>query len=270
MERIYREMFEETAQLSPENFKSDVKQKHFGKITLQTGENLTTHKQFFTLTSGVDLFNNPEQKRDLCTEISGCLRTLFKKYDVKIDSKILVVGLGNDKITADSLGCRVVDKIIVTSHAYNEMGVRTKFGNLCAIKSGVSGVTGIESFELITSAIKAVKPDLIIAVDTLSCGKSERLGCTVQLTDNGIEPGAGVNNAKKKLTIDSLKTPIVAIGVPFVIHVRTILGEYDVKNIDEKLSHLIVTAKEIDFLIDDYSDVISDAINTVVHTQYVS
>ena len=270
MERIYREMFEETAQFSPEDFKSDVKQKHFGKITLQTGENLVTSKQFFTLTSGVDLFNNTEQKRNLSVEISECLRVLFKKYDIKTDSKILVVGLGNDKITADSLGCTVVDKLVVTSHAYTEMGVRTKFGNLCAIKSGVSGVTGIESFELISSAIKATRPDLVIAVDTLSCGKSERLGCTVQLTDNGIEPGAGVNNAKKKLTADSLKTPIVAIGVPFVIHVKTILGEYDVKKIDEKLSHLIVTAKEIDFLIDDYSDVIADAINRIVHNRNAS
>ncbi|MBR1624736.1 MAG: GPR endopeptidase [Clostridia bacterium] len=270
MERIYREMWEETGDLSPENFKNEVKQKHFGKITIQTGENLVTKKQFFTLFSAVDLFNNAEQKHNLSVEISECLKVLFKKYDVKSDSKILVVGLGNDKITADSLGCKVVDKLIVTSHAYNEMGVRTKFGNLCAIKSGVSGVTGIESFDLISSAVRTVKPDLIIAVDTLSCGKSERLGCTVQLTDNGIEPGAGVNNAKKKLTVESLKTPIVAIGVPFVIYIKTILGEFGVKKPTDKLSDLIVTAKEIDFLIGDYSDVIADAVNFAVHAKKIS
>ena len=268
MTRIYRAMWEESAFLPSEDYKSHTEKKHFGKITVHYGENTRTGKTFFTVTSGAELFDDEEQKSRLETEIVSALGTLMKKYSLTPESKIMVVGLGNEKITADSLGCRVADKLTVTSHMYSDEGVRSRYGNLCAFKSSVSGVTGIESFDLITSAAKTVKPDLIVAVDTLSCGKSERLGCTVQLTDNGIEPGGGVNNPKRKLSSDSLKTPVIAIGVPFVIYVKTLLSEYGVSSASDQLSSLVVTAKEIDFLIEDFSDVIAIAINSVVHGKH--
>ncbi len=265
MARIYREMFEESAFLPTEEYKSATERKYFGKIVVESGTNSRTGKTFFTITSKLDLFDDEEQKKRLKDELVTSLRFLFSKYSVNPSSKILVVGLGNDKITADSLGCRAADKLTVTSHMYYDEGVRSRYGNLCSFKSSVSGVTGIESFDLIVAAAKSAKPDLIVAIDTLSCGKSERLGCTVQLTDNGIEPGAGVNNPKRKLNSDSLKTPVVAIGVPFVIYVRTLLREAGASSLPDNLSSLVVTAKEIDFLIEDYSDVIASAINAVVH-----
>lgn len=265
MPRIYREMWEESARLATEEYKSTTEKKYFGKVTVDSGLNTRTGKTFFTITSKTELFDDEEQKKRLKVELVSSLKTLFAKYSVTPSSKIMAVGLGNDKITADSLGCRTADKLVVTAHMYSDEGVRSRYGNLCAFKSGVSGVTGMESFDLITAAAKAAKPDLIVAIDTLSCGKSERLGCTVQLTDNGIEPGAGVNNPKRKLSADSLKTPVVAIGVPFVIYVSTILRELGVPSVPENLSSLVVTAKEIDFLIEDYSDVIASAINAVVH-----
>ena len=257
-------MWEETGLLPAQSYRSECKKKFFGKIVVQKGENADTGKTFFTITSA-DLFDDREQKERLTAEVAAALRFFLKKYDVPFGGKILVVGLGNDKITADSLGSRTVDKLFVTSHFYSEMGARIRYGNLCAVKPGVSGATGIESFDIIEATVKRIKPDLIVAVDTLSCGKSERLGCTVQITDNGIEPGAGVNNPKKKLSFLSLRAPVVAIGVPFVIYVRTILSEYGVVKADPVLASLIVTAKDIDFLISDYSDVLSRAVNTVAH-----
>ena len=77
--------------------------------------------------------------------------------------------------------------------------------------------------------------------------------------------GRGVNNAKKKLSRDTRKVPVVALGVPFVIYVRTILAENGVTKADPALSSLVVTAKDIDFLIEDYSDVIARGINKWVH-----
>ena len=258
-------MWEESASLPMENFRSETKKKFFGKITVHTGTDLQADKTYVTVSSGVELFDNPEQKDNVTTEIVNSLRVFRKKYALTPESKILAVGLGNDKITADSLGSRVVDKLFVTSHLMREMGTRVRYGNLCAVKPSVSGVTGIESFDMISAAARTVKPDLIVAIDTLSCGKSERLGRTIQMTDNGIEPGAGVDNAKKKLSFETLKTPVLAIGVPFVIYVRTILSESGITKADPALSSLVVTAKDIDFLIEDYSDVIARAINKWVH-----
>lgn len=260
-------MLDESGALPAEDYRFDVKKKFFGKITVSNGNSEQTGKNFCTISTAVDLFDNEEQKKNVTDEIASSLLSFFKKYHITFGSKVLAVGLGNDKITADSLGGRVVDKLFATSHLYNGMGARIRYGNLCTVKPGVGGVTGIESFDLITATVHAVKPDLIVAIDTLSCGKSERLGRTVQLSDNGIEPGAGVNNPKKKLSTESLKVPVVAIGVPFVIYVRTILAENGVTKSDPTLSSLVVTAKDIDFLIEDYSDVISRAINKVVHEQ---
>ena len=265
MSRFYREMWEEAGETVKNEYTSHSEKKYFGKITVQMNENKVTHKSFFTVLSRDELFENVDQKKKLSNELSLILDKFFEKYFIGEQSKILVVGLGNEKITADSLGCGVSDKLTVTSHMYDDLGVRNEYGNLCTIKTGVSGITGIESFDIIQSAIKTVKPDLIVAVDTLSCGKSERLGCSIQITDNGIEPGGGVNNPKKKLTSDSLHVPVIAIGVPFVIYVKTILAEHGLTHINDNVSSLVVTAKDIDFLIKDYSEVISTAINNSVH-----
>jgi spore protease len=260
-------MWEETGDLLPNSYSTETEKKFFGKITLISGTNVKTGKNFYTVYSREDLFGNEEHKRRLTDEICAVLNKFFKKYSINPQSKILVAALGNEKITADSLGARVAEKLTVTSHLYDDFAIRTHYGNLCSVKCGVGGVTGIESFELLSSAVKAVKPDLIIAVDTLSCGKTERLGHTVQITDNGIEPGGGVDNPKKRLTEQSLGVPVIAVGVPFVIYVTTILSEYGVSKTQNDLNDLVVTAKEIDFLAADYAEVIAKSINTVVHGQ---
>ncbi len=271
MTRIYRELTEEAATLKSDLYSTKTEKKHFGKITVFSGENKRTGKTYYTISSAADLFRNSEQKEHLRIELARALGSLFDKYSFCPSSKVMVVGLGNEKITADSLGARVADKLTVTGHLYSgNEGIRARFGNLCALKSSVGGVTGIESFDLISAAAKIAKPDLIVAVDTLSCGKTERLGNTIQLTDNGIEPGGGVNNPKKKLSLVTLKTPVIAVGVPFVIYVRTILSEFGAEKCPAETGSLVVTAKDVDFLVEDYSDVIASALDEVVHSRPMS
>ncbi|NCA93040.1 GPR endopeptidase, partial [bacterium] len=95
------------------------------------------------------------------------------------------------------------------------------------------------------------------------------LAKNIQISDSGIEPGGGINNPQTKLTQDTLGIPVVAIGVPLVIYVKRILieflGENNIKT-DSDLLSLVVTAKEIDFLIKDYSHIISESINRLVHS----
>jgi spore protease len=133
----------------------------------------------------------------------------------------------------------------------------------------VSGTTGIASFDVLSSVAKASAPALIIAVDTLAAGASARLGNCIQLSDRGLEPGGGVNNPTKAISQGSLGMPVVAVGVPLVIYVKRILLEHVKGKIEAEkdLLNLVVTAKEIDFLIKDFSHVIAEAINRIVHAE---
>ena len=66
----------------------------------------------------------------------------------------------------------------------------------------------------------------MIAVDALAARSVKRLCTTVQITDTGIAPGAGVGNRRKELTKDTLGVPVIAIGVPTVVAAETIIGDY--------------------------------------------
>ena len=267
MTRIYNHIFEESARLKTKKINETVNKRYFGKIIIKQSINLSTGETFITITTKEDLFNNNTQKKRLLEELSLQINKIITTRCNKTTPKIMVVGLGNDKVTADSLGSRTVDKLLVTSHLFHEPFINSKYGNLCAIKCGVSGITGIESFDVIYSLLSVVKPDILIAIDTLACSSTERLGNCVQISDNGIAPGSGANNTKRKLDYNSLHVPVIAIGVPLVAYVKTVLEKYAVNKIDESLLPLVITAKEIDFLIEDFSSVIANSINAIVHNK---
>ena len=266
MARIYREMVED-AVLSNGKYNVKTENKYFGKISVTFSEGKKNGHTYVTVTTREDLFHNPESKKRMTEEVKRHLAYYMKKMRLSPQSKILVLCLGNEKITADSLGANVAERLLVTSHAYKDEGVRGRYGNLCLLKCGVSGTTGIESFDVALGTVKQVKPDMVIAVDTLACSSVARLGRTVQFSDGGIEPGGGVGNAKKSLTFDSLKIPVLAIGVPLVIYATRILSEYSSGKIktDDDIKELVVAARETDFLCRDFADVIAGAVNGVVH-----
>ena len=266
MARIFRELSEE-AILSDGKYDIKKESRYFGRIEITRSEGKQNGHTYMTVVTKEDLFCNPEAKKRLAEEIKRCFEFYFKKLKLSHHAKVLVAALGNEKITADSLGANVAERLLVTSHFYKEEGVRVKYGNLCAIKCGVSGTTGIESFDVLNGVVSKVNPDLIIAIDTLACSSVSRLGCTVQFSDGGIEPGGGVGNAKKSLTYDTLKIPVLAVGVPLVIYASKIIAEYAEGKIksDKTVSELVVGARETDFICRDYADVIADAINSLVH-----
>ena len=74
------------------------------------------------------------------------------------------------------------------------------YGCVSAIAPGVMAQTGIETEEVLQGIIRKTKPDLVIVVDALASRSVQRLCTTVQITDTGIEPGAGVGNRRKELT----------------------------------------------------------------------
>lgn len=166
-------------------------------------------------------------------DINVCIKVLTKiikevlKYEnIDINSKGLIVGLGNINVTPDSLGPLVVDNILVTRHLFELNKKSTdKVSNICALSPGVMGTTGIETFDIIKSVISSVDIDYIIALDALASRALDRVNKTIQVTNAGIAPGSGVGNKRKELSKETIGKPVIAIGVPTVVDAATITSD---------------------------------------------
>ena len=209
--------------------------------------------------------------------------------------EILIVGLGNQFVTPDSLGPKVVSEIEVTRHLlkYAPEYVMPGARSVSAIAPGVLGTTGIETLEIIKGIVDNTKPKLIIVIDSLASKSIERISSTIQISNTGIVPGAGVGNTRKELSQNTLGIPVVAIGVPMVVDLATITDDcldifieklQDEAKSNEYLNNLknrnnyeeiksalipnnynmIVTPKEIDDLIENMKDIIAMSINYAI------
>ena len=266
MDKFYRNAIE-TASLPLKDRVSETHKKYFGKITV-TKTFWAKKYLVYDIKITEELFRNDLLKARIIKELRSIFEFFLEFYSIKREDIVLVAALGNEKICADSIGCAVCDKIVVTSHLYDDDFVKTRYGNLAAIKCGVSGNTGIESFDILTSIARETKPKIIFAIDALASNSVTRLSNTIQISDRGIEPGAGVGNAKRILNYDSLGCPVIAVGVPLVMYASKILAEFLPENAtvdDKNINGLVVTAKEIDFLVSDFSAVIAEGINQAVH-----
>ena len=222
---------------------------------------------------------------------------LKKIIDMHTDKQgdILIVGLGNIYVTPDALGPKVINEIDVTRHIikylpqYVEEGTRP----VSAISPGVLGTTGIETVEILKGIVENTKPKLLIVIDALASRSIERISSTIQISDTGIVPGAGVGNTRQEISQGSLGIPVVAIGIPTVVDLGTIIDEgldIFITKLQEKAEsneylnklkeqdnyeeikdalapndyNMIVTPKEIDDLIENMKDVIARGINYAV------
>ena len=222
---------------------------------------------------------------------------LKKIIDVHTDKEgeILVVGLGNIYVTPDALGPKVINEIDVTRHIkkylpqYLDEGTRV----VSAISPGVLGTTGIETIEILKGIVDNVKPKMLIVIDALASRSIERISSTIQISDTGIVPGAGVGNTRQEISQTSLGIPVIAIGIPTVVELATLVSdgidifvdrlqekaesneylnklqqEDKYEEVKEALNvgeyNMIVTPKEIDDLIENMKDVIARGINYAV------
>lgn len=215
-----------------------------------------------------------EHEHNIAINIGSELKSMFDTTP----KSLLVVGLGNPKITADSLGPNVVNKLDITRHilqfAPEEIDPNTT--SVCAISPGVLGTTGMESSEIIKGIVEKVKPDAVIAVDALAARRVERINTTVQISNSGIHPGSGVGNRRKGLTKDELGVPVIAIGIPTVVDATTITNDIIERLLQDNISsedktkliteltkdnNYVVTPKDIDDVIVNLSDIIAEGIN---------
>ncbi len=161
------------------------------------------------------------------------------------EGEIMVIGLGNEQVTADSLGAVTAKKIFVTRMLENNTDIRLR--KVCAFTPGVSGKTGIETIECINAITKRVNPAAVICVDSLYTGDPDRLGCTVQITDTGLCPG-GLYELNHK----TLGCKTIAIGVPTMMRYS------------EEHDELIVTARQLDKVMEKAANVLALSINKAI------
>ena len=201
------------------------------------------------------------------------------------DGEVLVVGLGNRNVTADALGTRVVERMLVTRHLQQAMveELKGRLRGVSAIAPGVLGLTGIETAELCRGLVRHVRPQAVVAIDALAAFESGRICTTVQITDTGIQPGSGVGNHRLGLTEETLGVKVIAVGVPMVVYASTIARDAMARLIhdygmlepgrehaadrllhqvtDGFLGDMVVTPREIDELVLSVADLIADGLN---------
>lgn len=192
---------------------------------------------------------------------------------------VLVVGLGNLNITPDALGPKSTNKILATRHITGELAKATgldKLRSVAVIAPGVLGQTGVETGELVTSVVAKIKPTAVIAIDALASRRVQRLGCTLQISNTGISPGAGVGNNRFAINKKTIGIPVIAIGIPTVVDAMTLAQDIlpckinnEIKNeVMPKNKSMVVTPREIDLLIERGAQLISLSVNCALHNNF--
>lgn len=225
--------------------------------------------------------------REISEVIAKELREMLGLEDE--EKSILVVGLGNRAVTADSLGPHVVDNLMITRHIVKQYGSaafeKDKVNLISSMEPGVMAKTGMETAEIVKGVVEETAPDVLVVIDALAARSTRRLNRTVQITNTGIQPGSGVDNHRSELTQSTLEVPVIAIGVPTVVDAATIVGDAFAKCCKEdeiwnyeryqglyrhalsELYDMYMTGKDIDAVIKRVSFTVSEGINMALEME---
>ena len=202
--------------------------------------------------------SDEDYHREISLEIARHLQNVI---NLERELSILVVGLGNSAITADSLGPHVVENLHITRHMIREYGLQSlgkeKMHRISGIIPGVMAQTGMETSEIIQGIVAETKPDIVIAIDALAARSTRRLNRTIQITDTGINPGSGVGNHRVGLTEENLQVKVIGIGVPTVVDAATI--------VHDSMAHLLEALEEAE-----QKEFLEEMISPHLHTMFVT
>ena len=223
------------------------------------------------LPSMTDNFTDTDERLRI---IGGEIRRLLP-----VNGLLLVAGLGNPEITPDALGPKTASRVLATRHITGEIARSTGLDRLrpvAVMTTGVTGQTGIETGEYILSIVRRIRPTAVIAVDALASRRLERLGCTLQISNTGISPGAGVGNHRTKINVDTIGVPVISVGVPTVVDVQTLArdlldSEFETAG-TQVLSpggrQMVVIPREIDLLTERASRLIALSLNAAMQHDF--
>jgi len=229
------------------------------------GERIGKKKGRYVTLEGDPLSGFSEDYKEMVLELAEEVREFVPS------GQVLIIGLGNNDITPDALGPQVTAKVLATRHLRDELPDEEEFltnlRQVSALATGVLGQTGIETAEIVNAVSERIKPDAVIVIDALACSDITRLGTTIQISDAGISPGSGVQNKRKELSKTSLGVPVVAIGVPTVVDMHTIVQTLSGHEVKSDLPNMMVTPRDVDKLIERAARLISTAVNMALHPE---
>lgn len=125
-------------------------------------------------------------------------------------AKACITGLGNEWMTADALGPRVIQKL-----QQNYLFLEQEKAIL--LQPGVRLQSGMETANYVHAITKEMTPDVVILIDSLKAQQHPHLARTIQVTDAGIQPGSGLYSDRAELSKAYLGIPVIAIGIPTVV-----------------------------------------------------
>ena len=204
-----------------------------------------------------DLMDNDEIS-DSCDCLADALDRMLEDSEI-FPGRLLIACLGNPKLTPDSVGPAVAEEIKPTMHI-RDMDRRLFESLSCAeiavITPGVMATSGLDAVVTIRGVCDLIKPDTVIAIDSLCAASYERLGNTIQICNSGISPGSGIGNPRLSIGEETLGVPVISIGVPTVIDSRTIQ-----ENSSSLPEPMLVSPKEINEIISVSAKIIGGGIN---------
>ncbi len=198
---------------------------------------------------------------DAANEVASELCRMFEKSSVT-PTRILVVGLGNEDLTPDSIGPKSANLVNATMHIQESDPLLFKSlecSEIAVFTPGVMGKTGIETSEAVSAVCDVIDPDAVIAIDSIASRSPERLGTTIQISNTGIFPGSGIGNKRKPIGEKTLGVPVIAVGVPTVINASAFIP--DERHARNENEDMFVSPRDIDAIVDAAAKIISQGIN---------
>lgn len=254
------------AAMSEKSYTNGIKSKEYYKNNLavtetevdaQAGERIGKSAGRYVTVFAKDLFSGTQT--DSYSEV---LTELLKDF-LPDTGLVLVVGLGNREITPDALGPFVAERVLATRHLSDEMpDILPDLRAVASLSTGVLAQTGIETAEIIKAICERIHPKAVVAIDALAARDAERLLTTIQFSDTGIQPGAGVMNKRAEISERTLNIPVIALGVPTVVDAYRVSGEQNTTT-----APLMVTPKDIDVMTRRASDLIALSLNCALQTK---
>lgn len=200
------------------------------------------------------------------SDFSQIKKYLLESLQSLINSQkddIFIIGLGNRDIICDNIGPLTVSKLLATRHIKGEFSKIKGLENLksvAVLAPDVMGKTGLEVKEIAESLVEKIKPSAVIVIDALMSSSSRRIFRTIQLCNTGISPGSGVKNEREEISENTLKVPVIAIGVPTVVSASALAFEFTGKE-PQAESEFIVTPTNVDLLSKKICELLASVLN---------
>lgn len=156
------------------------------------------------------------------TALEERLMTLLLDTVPRSATRILIVGLGNRRLTVDSIGPKTAEAVTATAalRGTPSEGLLNGIRQLSVFCPDVFGETGMEAAGLVKSAVSLTRAEAVIAIDAMASSHPKHLLRAIELADTGTVPGAGVGNRRAPLSRDTVGVPVTAIGIPTMMRAR--------------------------------------------------